>query len=478
MSKGYGKFGGNERVNASYSSVPATECIGAGRLEGWFATEAFMADKRGWGHVQSFCFEGDLFFHLQRSPLCRGLNFLKKDPVTFEVIEVNGRCEAVKIMTPQQVEEQEAGGIPLAAADAGKADPKDLVGQRFEGAVQSQYQLMLKQKWGFVTSEAFAGKVFWHITENPDMQEVEFEREDVVEFDIVLDEERGSQPRAKFMKWIRPKRNPIMRPRHVSNKKERKREELMKNWRKGPPPDWDCKSCGFHNFGRNKTCKNCGSGTRPPREEWAPEEEDNQPEHQPMVIPPPYMKGDDPVTRPGWKPETWVTDAPSTQEVQASFSAPDRKFPTSWKDALQQDAAWQSHSSGGQHVSPSSSPFSQFPSDGSMQGKLALLTSTFNDVMETHDPVRTGESMVFRMRALMQEVNEVLGTDRSAKHAFSMELAKHPWFEANGYEVRYQPSRNRLGISAKNNTDAADDGAWGPDAGAPQKRKADDDWGW
>jgi len=464
--KGYGKYG-NDRVNASTSAVPATECIGAGRIEGWFSTPAFMADKRGWGHVQSFCYEGDLFFHLQRSPLLRGLNFQKKDPVTFEVIEVNGRCEAVKLMTPNQITETEnhkAGGIPMDMNDLGKPDPKEFVGQRVEGGVQSQYQLMLKQKWGFATSPDFAGKVFWHITENPDMQEVEFEREDIVEFDIVINEEKGTTPRAINMKWIRPRDNPILRPRMVSDKKQRKREELMKNWRKGPPPDWDCKSCGFHNFGRNKSCKNCGSGTRPPREEWAPEEEDGAPEHQPMVIPPPRMLGDVPITQPGYLPETWVDKQP-----------PEPAQRTSWKDDFNQggDQSWKAHSSGGQKLLP----FSQFPSDGSLQGKLALLMSTFTDVMETHDPVRTGETMIFKMRALMQEVNEVLGTDRSAKHAFSMELSKQPWFAENGYEVRYQPSRNRLGISQKNPAEAADDDAWGPQGGA-EKRKVDDDWGW
>lgn len=462
--KGYGKYA-NERVNASYSAVPATECIGAGRIEGWFATTALMADKRGWGHVESFCFEGDLFFHLQRSPLCRGLNFQKKDPVTFEVVEVNGRCEAVKLMTADQVEQTEKGGIPIEDKDVGKPDPSELIGQRVEGGVSSQYQLMLKQKWGFATSPDFAGKVFWHITENPDMQEVEFEREDIVEFDIVINEQKGTTPRAINMKWMRPRDNPILRPRFTSDKKQRKREELMKNWRQGPPPDWDCKSCGFHNFGRNKTCKKCGTGTRPPREEWAPEDPvDNTPAHQPMVIPPPRMLGDVPITQPGWLPETWADNEPKQPR------------PTSWKDDPQHQAGQQNrqaHSSGGQKLLP----FSQFPSDGSLQGKIALLMSAFTDIMETHDPVRSGESMIFKMRALMQEVNEVLGTDRSSKHAFSMELSKHPWFAANGYEVRYQPSRNRLGISQKNPAENAEDDTWGPQGGA-EKQKVDDDWGW
>jgi len=459
MSKGWGK-NGTERVNASYSNVPATECIGAGRIEGWFASPAFMAEKRGWGHVQSFCYEGDLFFHLQRSPLCRGVNFQKKDPVTFEVIEVNGRCEAVKLLTPKQIDEEEAhkdGDFTMADKDAGKPDPKELVGQRVEGSVQSQYQLMLKQKWGFATSPDFAGKIFWHITENPDMQEIEFEREDIVEFDLVIDNERGTNVRAKNMKWIKSRHNPILQPRPVSDKKMRKKEELMKNWRKGPPPDWDCKQCQFHNFGRNKTCKNCQTGARPPREEWAAEEEDHQPEHQPMVIPPPLMRGDTPITQPGWLPETWQNDQPPSEQ------ALDNRRPT-WQDTARQQG-WEAPTSQQQ----------QFEADGSIQGKIALLMSTFTDVMEQHDPVRTGESMIFKMRALMQEVNEVLGTDRSAKHAFSMELAKHPWFDENAFEVRYQPSRNRLGISAKNAAGAEEDDAWGPQTSQPKK---DDDWGW
>jgi hypothetical protein len=392
------------------------------------------------------------FFHLQRSPLLRGANFQRKDPVTFEVIEVNGRCEAVKLMTPKILEEEEkrAAGEFVDGQENGKCEPTELVGQRVEGAVQSQYQLMLKQKWGFVTSEAFAGKVFWHITESPDMQEVEFEREDVVEFDLVLDERErmGTNVRAKNMKYIRPRDQPLLRPKYLSEKKQRKKEDMMKNWRKGPPPDWDCKECGFHNFGRNKTCKNCGNGTRPPREEWAPEEEEGGPEHQPMVIPPPRMGGplgDDPITQPGWLPETWSQNEPPKEEAYGNQSQ--------------------------QALEDNKSPFGGY--EGNTQGKIDLLVSTFQDVFENHDPRRTGETMIFRLRALMQEVNEVLGQDRSSKHAFSMELAKFPWFSENGYEVRYQPSRNRLGISQRGDDAAHDEDAWGP-----QKRKVEDDWGW
>ena len=45
-------------------------------------------------------------------------------------------------------------------------------------------------------------------------------------------------------------------------------------------------------------------------------------------------------------------------------------------------------------------PFSQFSDDGSMQGKIALLMSTFTDVIETHDPVRSGGLGAILMEAL------------------------------------------------------------------------------
>merc|ERR1719310_354523 len=121
----------------------------------------------------------------------------------------------------EDVEAHKAGTLSANDLESGKVKPEELVGQRLEGAVQSAYNLMLKQKWGFVISDSFIGKVFWHITENPDMQEVEFDRDDVVEFDLVIDEERGGL-RAKHMKWMKPKERPFSRPQFVSEKKQRK----------------------------------------------------------------------------------------------------------------------------------------------------------------------------------------------------------------------------------------------------------------
>ncbi|CAK0788148.1 unnamed protein product [Prorocentrum cordatum] len=257
-SKGKGKGGRpgymEEHVSAQFSSLPASECIGAGRLEGWFSTPAWMVEGRGWGHIQSYCFEGDLFFHMSRSPLLRNINYQKKDPVTFEVLEFNGQCEAVKLLLPRQVMEMESGETED-QFDSAKPEPRDLVGQRIEGIVRSQWQLVKKQSWGFCASEHFKGQVFFHITESPDMAEVEFEREDLVEFEIYLGGKSGNDVRARNMVYIGSGKRVQIGPKKLSEKKLAQKEAWKRNWRKGHPPDWECKNCMFTNFGRNKICR-------------------------------------------------------------------------------------------------------------------------------------------------------------------------------------------------------------------------------
>jgi len=447
-----------ERINAQFSAMPATECIGAGRLEGWFATPAYMADGRGWGHIQSYCFEGDLFFHLQRSPLLRGINFQKKDPVTYEVIEVNGRCEAVKLLLPRQVEEMEAGHVD---EEVDKPAPKDLLGQRVEGIVKSQCQLVAKQHWGFVGSDTFAGQVFWHITENPEMQDIEFEREDIVEFEVCIDEQRGSQVRAKNMKFIRSKEKSHLGPRHLSDRKRQKKEEWKAAWRKAPPPDWDCKSCGFNNFGRNKLCKKCGLGERPLREEWPKDDEDGG--HSALAADPGAQAGAEaqqlqapdawpPNGDEAWPPEGAEAWQPEVAEAwQQTGFFPQQHIPQVVMPQLPQQHI-------PQVVMPPQQPLQRQMDaeplagkvralgksiDGNVQATLALCMGAFEDLLHTQ---QLGGDLVETVCGFATEVNQVLGDDRNAKHAFSMQLARHPWFAENWHEVRYKPSQNTIEI--------------------------------
>lgn len=430
--KGSGK---QERINAQFSSMPATECIGAGRLEGWFATPAYIAEGRGWGHVQSYCFEGDLFFHLQRSPWLRGVNFQKKDEVTFEVVEVNGRCEAVKLLLPRQVEELEDKKQGGQGTDPSMPAPKDCVGQRVQGYVKSHYLLVRKQNWGFVSSDVFSGQVFWHTTENPDMVDIEFDRDDMVEFDVCLDEQRGSQVRAKNMRFLQKNDKPVVHPPMLSEKKRMKKEQWLKNWSATPPPDWDCSYCGWNNFGRNKTCNNRNSpncpGQRPPREEW------------PSVqnVPASLVADDDHQAQKALTQQTFGAQAWGNSEP----------IPPAWQAGVQflgqAAAAAEGQPEDVEDRPLRLLPFGRMPPDGNVQATMALCLGAFNDLISNQNPRASAQVTTERVTSLVGEVNAVLGEDRNAKHSFAMQLAKQPWFADNGLEVRYQPGKNLIAVS-------------------------------
>jgi len=506
---GGGKGGKQERINAQFSEMPATECIGAGRLEGWFATPAHMAESRGWGHIQSYCFEGDLFFHLQRSPWLRGINFQKKDEVTFEVIEVNGRVEAVKLLLPSQVQDLEEkklnGGE---AVDPNLPSPNEFVGHRVSGFTKSHHLLVAHQSWGFVRSDLFSGQVFFHLTENPDMVDVEFDRDDVVEFLCASDEHRGGQVRAKNMVFISKSERPSIRGPHLSDSKKKKKEQWLKNWSATPPPDWVCKHCGWQNFGRNKKCsfndrnnQNC-PGERPPREEWpdtqnikaseaAPEDasaqkaldqrrqahlawgkEEEVPEgwhsaadagkssgswepekHKPIPVPV-LGKEELPMFLEAGLPG--AVAAVKLQEKKAAEEAA-LLMPLSAASGSGHDGYGYgggcgggyggcggggiAAGAGGARVVPPPAGAAGSP-DGNVQATLALCLGAFNDL--AHSPASSQDG---QMSALVTEVNQVLGDDRSAKHAFAMQLAKHPWIADNKFEVRYQPGKNVIVVA-------------------------------
>ncbi|CAK0789266.1 unnamed protein product, partial [Prorocentrum cordatum] len=92
--------GKSEGLSAEY---PVSNCVGAGRIEGWFVTTPDKVVERGFGHLQSFSFEGNLVFHVEWSPLIDKAKFNQRDPVMFEVVLANnGDHEAVNLALPEQ----------------------------------------------------------------------------------------------------------------------------------------------------------------------------------------------------------------------------------------------------------------------------------------------------------------------------------------------------------------------------------------
>jgi len=92
-------------------------------------------------------------------------------------------------------------------------------------------------------------------------------------------------------------------------------------------------------------------------------------------------------------------------------------------------------------------PVKRFTKEDTLESKLDLCSAAFEDLLQHHDVEATGKGMVWMVRSLIKEVNDVLDDDIEAKQAFGFRLKQHPWFPANGQLVRWQASRNRINIS-------------------------------
>ena len=91
--KGASKGGKNRNLALDEGTVkdsdyPVSNCVGAGIIEGWFASSRATVDDRGWGQMQSYSFEGNLVFRSTYCPLLKesDYEYKPKDPVHFEVV--------------------------------------------------------------------------------------------------------------------------------------------------------------------------------------------------------------------------------------------------------------------------------------------------------------------------------------------------------------------------------------------------------
>lgn len=393
---------------------PPGECIGAGRIEGWFANDHASVQAKGFGYVRSFCFDGDLFFHLKRSPSLRGVEYDKRAPMTFEVIEYNGQVECCKVMLPgQDVAEWEMDKVR--EADSNRPDPTGVIGQRVAGTIRSPWQVVERQSWGFVGSEMFSGHMFWHQSDNPDMIGLNFERDDLVEFDICSEDAPNSKRsvRAKNMKYIEraPKDElaEMMKSQERPPKKLRKKKEM-----------WNETQAFI-----NSEFINQQSG--PPAE------------GQPLQLGTDYT--------PSW------SEAPKWQQAQQSGGwGAGNQAASSWgfdqnvqgrikveKPAWEanQNQSWQGYNQ--QPIAAWGGAQTQGGSVQSLMGRFYAITKSGQ-----------GESDVSRqVDEFVGETNRSLGDDYSTKKELQQILINDPWFSAHGKEVHYLPSTNTLSVATQ-----------------------------
>lgn len=80
--------------------------------------------------------------------------------------------------------------------------------------------------------------------------------------------------------------------------------------------------------------------------------------------------------------------------------------------------------------------------------------AAFDDLMNNHDPVATGNSMILMIRKLIMEVNDIFGDDEPSLKTWCNHLRQYPWFRENMQVVKWQESKRRVNISkASGNTE-------------------------
>jgi len=334
-------------------------CVGAGRIEGWFLTSNTQVEPRGWGHVQSFSFEGNLVFRVQNSALLQGAVYRQKDPVTFEVVQVrSGGCEAVHLALPGMEamvpEPRLPGEDPWEAPGGGNAGGKD-GGKDGKGKGKLGPEASSKRRdrtWG---NEDGLGVFFGGLSQDVTEEQLQAFAQSVgtvTYAKIFVDGETGTSRGCGKVFYS----HPWMAERALA--------ELA----------------GAELYGRPVTVEVLGQESEKKRRRR--------------------------LSQQGWQQEV-----PETEE------------------------------------GPRLLPLSYFSDDDTTEAKLDLCFAAFEDILENHNPEATGKGMVWMVRSLVKEVNDVLADDIEAKQAFGNRLRKHPWFAENGQLVRWQASKNRINIS-------------------------------
>ncbi|CAK0844559.1 unnamed protein product [Prorocentrum cordatum] len=94
-------------------------------------------------------------------------------------------------------------------------------------------------------------------------------------------------------------------------------------------------------------------------------------------------------------------------------------------------------------------PLSFFSETDTIEAKMDLCYAAFEDLLVTHDAEATGKGVVWMVRGILREINDVLADNVEAKQAFCMRLKRHPWFEENSQIVRWQDPRARSASTSR-----------------------------
>mmetsp|Transcript_18839 Transcript_18839/g.48938 ORF Transcript_18839/g.48938 Transcript_18839/m.48938 type:complete len:641 (+) Transcript_18839:78-2000(+) len=445
MPKGGGK-GAAERIAMDEGVVtsgveyPVSNCVGAGRIDGWFVHSKAQVEDRGWGHVQSFSFEGNLLCRLAYSRLLENKDFAPKDAMSFEVVVVaDGKHQAVRMALASQedVVQEEPG--------EGEAPWEDSASFEVEAFIAFNRKWLGSAGVSFVRTFTPAEQA--HIIAMGPLTGV---RDPCKVMSIRVQKAKEALGEIEPYEVRKAKKYPMSdveweawnKGWHdgdnsggggASSSGDRKRHTRDETWGNedgcgvffgAVAPDVNeealrafAESVGNVKFIKlftdHETGKSRGCGKvfyeAPEMAQRALEEL-----HKVMFYGKPIsceVLGDE--TRRGKR------QRPQDQQKREE----------------------------GLDDGPVLLPLTYFTSEQTTQQKTELIYAVFEDLLVSHDAEATGKGLVWMVRSLFREINEIFNGNNDAKQAVIGRFKSHQWFWDNKQQVKWQASQQRINIS-------------------------------
>jgi len=435
--KGAGKTAG-KKVSAidegtvEKSDYPVANCVGAGLIEGWFAVSKGSVDERGWGHVQSYSFEGNLSYRPIYCPqLYEGeIDYKPKDPVTFEVVQAaDGRFLAVHLCMPGQVpHEAGLGETPWTNRAVYLTDCFVDENRRW---LQQEGEVLLKS----------------------------FDECDR-EFVIASGPLTGCRdPRKVMFSRINNARLAAGMPYVQCKKREEYTEEEWSAWNNGDmlkrgqkrpvaPGEGGARDM---TWGNDEGCGVFFAGLTSDIDELSLQA---YAENAGIVTFVKIFKEFDSGEHKGCG-KVFYSDAEQAQHAIATLHKTELNGKLLTVQILGDETRRKKRrpdEQGGRNSAdfeegPKLLPLSYFDGHDTDEQKMELCYAAFEDLLENHDAEATGKGVVWMVRSLVREINQVFEGNNEAKQAFAWRLGKHPWFRENEQQVKWQVSRALIQIS-------------------------------
>jgi len=434
VAKGMGK--GPKREGPP-DNTSAANCVGAGRIEGWFVCTKVQQEEQGWGQLESFSFEGPLVFRPAYSPLAVDAHWKPHDPVTFEVVQTSdgGKHIAVRLCQPGQEE----------PAEIDENDPKpwnDEDTYQVENYVAENRKWMSEEGEDMFRSLGPEDRNFVIASGNlggcRDAKKVMYSRINSARAALGLPRQRG--PDVAKKEYTQEDQDAWAAGRWDERLAEKKAEH-ERRVALGPAPDKK-RHTRDTTWGNEEGTGCFVAGFTDEIDELMLQA---YMERAGVVT---FVKifNDQDTGKPRGCGKVFFEDKDTASRAIAEL----HKTMFNGRPLSVQvlgDSKRRKRDQGIKPIEECPRTLPHFDASDSDEQKMDLCYASFEEMLVHHDAEATGKGLAFMVRGLVREVNAIFDGKTEVKKAFCARLGKHQWFFDNQQQCRWQQSKEIICVS-------------------------------